>query len=234
MPTMERYLVLRSFLTRQEQEELKEEVIQTHLENSLSPLFQAVHATASIPLNLGIPCGADVENQLPFASQLSRRAFDHAWHTFPEEQSLRILSSPDCCPLTGLALLYGPKANMSPHFDSPTQPGQRHEWLVMMTVGKAVEFICNDNRITLSSGDVLVMDSMAVLHGVQGIIPDDCTIELPLQGSRLGVLLWQARRVDPREVRAHEEQEEDGDHVDGIQMLYQHDDDSCDSEDDAG
>ncbi|KAI2510147.1 hypothetical protein MHU86_4314 [Fragilaria crotonensis] len=74
-----------------------------------------------------------------------------------------------------------------------------HEWLVMMTVGKAVAFVCNDEIITLSSGDVLVMDAMAVLHGVQSILRDDCDIELPLQGSRLGVPIVQARQVDPVE-----------------------------------
>ncbi len=98
----------------------------------------------------------------------------------------------------------------------------------MMTVGKAVAFVCNDKIITLSSGDVLVMDAMAVLHGVQGILPDDCDIELPLQGSRLGVLLWQARQVDPREMSTHCQD----DNVDGIHTLYHHDDDS--SDDDGG
>lgn len=235
MPPPERYVVLRSFLSRQEQEDLKEEAIQCHRQKSSDPTFQAVHTTASIPLNLGITCGSSVESQLPLASQLARRAFAHAsCHAFPEEPLLRLLSSSSSsssqhCSLTGLALLYGPNAKMSPHFDSPTQPGQRHEWLVMMTVGKAVAFVCNDKIITLSSGDVLVMDAMAVLHGVQSILPDDCDIELPLQGSRLGVLLWQARQVDPVE-RSTRGQD---DTVDGMHMLYYHDDDSSDDDVDA-
>ena len=129
-------------------------------------------------------------------------------------------SSPQTPPkLTGLSLLYGPKAMMNPHYDSSTQPGQREEWLVMFTIGSDVLFRCNDSVIALSSGDALVMDSMSVLHGVEGIRKkmvqnpmDLCTSEtkdnsqfprenidaalhygLPVEGSRLGVLLWQGR-----------------------------------------
>ena len=90
-------------------------------------------------------------------------------------------------------------------------------------------FVCNDEIITLSSGDVLVMDAMAVLHGVQSILPDDCDIELPLQGSRLGVLLWQARQVDPVEGSTRGKDET----IDGMHMLYYDDDDSSDDDVDA-
>jgi hypothetical protein len=43
----------------------------------------------------------------------------------------------------------------------------------MFTIGNAVDFICNHEILTLYGGDALVMDSMAVLHGVKGIRQDD-------------------------------------------------------------
>lgn len=71
---------------------------------------------------------------------------------------------------------------MAPHNDSPTQPGQRHEWLVMLTIGSAVDFVCNDEVVTLRSG-------------VKRIVPGNTSSEqLPVDGSRLGVLMWQARK----------------------------------------
>lgn len=114
---------------------------------------------------------------------------------------------------------------MSPHYDSPTQPGQGQEWLAMLTVGKSVDFVCNNDVITLTSGDALVMDSMAVLHGVKGIVQDNNSIELPVKGSRLGVLLWQARSVANVFING------DNDDVDGVNMLFQDDSDDDDDDD---
>ena len=68
----------------------------------------------------------------------------------------------------------------------------------MMTVGNPVDFVCNDQVLTLQSGDALVMDSMAVLHGVKAILPisgETARHKLPIEGSRLGVLLWQGKSI---------------------------------------
>ena len=225
---LKRYLVLPSFLTHHAQIDLKEEVLQCHFKSTDS--FQAAHATASIRIHLGISCGASVDHTLPLASQYARRAFATARETFPcdDDAVLQLLATSS--PLTGLALLYGPNAKMTPHFDSPTQPGQRHEWLVMFTVGKAVDFMCHNEIITLTSGDALVMDSMAVLHGVTAIRQDDCTVSLPVEGSRLGVLLWQARQAttskcEPRNITA------DTDCMQGVNFLFQHDNSDDDDDD---
>jgi hypothetical protein len=121
-------------------------------------------------------------------------------------------------PLTGLSLLYGPLASMSAHYDSPTQPGQREEWLAMMSIGSSIIFRCNDELIQLDSGDVVVMDSMATLHGVERVLAvgvstgegmnDDVGdsnratnninyAELGLQTPcRLGLLFWRGRPKD--------------------------------------
>ena len=101
-----RYLVLPSFLTHQEQIDLKEEVIQCHLKSSDS--FQAAHATASIRIQLGISCGASVHHALPLASQYARRAFASARETFPDDDPvLTLLASSS--PLTGLGLTVRPR-----------------------------------------------------------------------------------------------------------------------------
>lgn len=39
----------------------------------------------------------------------------------------------------------------------------------MATIGSTVSFRCNDDVLELKLGNVLVMDSMAVLHGVEGV-----------------------------------------------------------------
>jgi hypothetical protein len=104
-------------------------------------------------------------------------------------------------PLSGLSLLYGVGASMPSHYDSPTRPGQREEWLAMITLGNSVVFRCNSEVLTLHSGDVLVMDSMAVLHGVERIIPD--ASENPIRPrigllniqARLGILFWQGKET---------------------------------------
>jgi hypothetical protein len=106
-------------------------------------------------------------------------------------------------PLSGLSLLYGVDAAMLPHYDSPTQPGQREEWLCMMSFGNTMIFRCDDDTLMIQSGDVIVMDAMATLHGVERVVLDDnmppmCSlIGLPIPQVRLGILLWQGR-LSPR------------------------------------
>ena len=183
-----KYAVLTSFLTMQEQRQLVSDALTCHSQHSSSDttVWTGVGAsTASFPLKLGIGCGGDLSQTLPFAVDLARRAFS----------SSSMPHNVEDCTLTGLSLLYGPNAAMNAHCDSPTQRQQREEWLVMMTLGNSVQFRCNDELLLLHSGDALIMDSMAVLHGVQEIVvchPDMAPIlGLPVPGSRLGVLLWQ-------------------------------------------
>jgi hypothetical protein len=185
-----KFAVLKSFLTKEEQKRLVEDVLKCHTQQSSSGSTgwtDMATSTASFPLKLGIKCGGDLMETLPFAVDLARRAF--------ASSSFLPHNVGDRCSLTGLALIYGPNATMNAHCDSPTQPHQREEWLAMMTVGNSVRFRCNDELLLLHSGDALVMDSMAVLHGVQEIVASDPdmapTVGLPVPGSRLGVLLWQ-------------------------------------------
>jgi hypothetical protein len=183
-----KYAVLTTFLTKEEQEQLVEDALTCHAQHSSSGTvwMDMDTSTASFPLKLGIKCGGDLSETLPLAVDLARRAF---------ASSFLLHNVEDCCSLTGLALIYGPNATMNAHCDSPTQPHQREEWLVMMTVGNSVRFRCNEDLLLLNSGDALVMDSMAVLHGVQEIVVSDPdmapTVGLSVPGSRLGVLLWQ-------------------------------------------
>ena len=185
---------------------------------------------SSLKLNLGLDeCGGDLYKTLPLSVEFARKAFREAGlyyksnDVFEVAESLFKLAgelpsstststSTSSISLTGLGLLYGPNAIMSAHYDSSTQPGQREEWLVMFTIGSDVLFRCNDVVLTLTSGDALVMDSMSVLHGVEGIRKKTRHIAtnnkqfsfnnetdmalhygLPVEGSRLGILLWQGR-----------------------------------------
>ena len=69
--------------------------------------------------------------------------------------------------------------------------------------------------VVLEHGDALVMDSMATLHGVEGVLPPgdprvkggrDVAFEVGLPpGSRLGVLLWTAA-PPPRSAGAEAEE----------------------------
>ena len=95
-------------------------------------------STSSLKFRLGIDCGESLEGCLPLATELSRKAFLRASEQMGGCKTLDDLGAD--APLTGLVLLYGPKGSMSPHYDSPTQPGQRQEWLAMMTVGNPVDF----------------------------------------------------------------------------------------------
>lgn len=205
----QRYVVFRSFVEVHEQKELVREALGCHAQNSSSNNTTTTDwttletSTTSLNLQLGIPCGGDLTSTLPAAIAVARRAFHRAQQHEQQQQqllppdpsvqaALQTLSDPSTR-LAGLALLYGPAASMLAHYDSPTQPGVPFEWLVVMTLGRAVRFRCNHNILTLQSGDVLVMDSMAVLHGVESI-GDDCDADLGLPvSSRLGILFWQGR-----------------------------------------
>lgn len=205
-------VVLSSFLTLEEQQDLVQEVLQAHRlssTESLSSSFQESSTSSqSIKLNLGIACGGDLSFVTPTAVGISRRVFrgafarpDDGWGSMgpPRPQALQILSCPGT-PLTGTALLYGPNASMPAHYDSPTQPLQREEWLCILSVGLTAVFRCNNDRVELRSGDVLVMDSMAVLHGVEEILqPKECDdddiwerVGLPWP-SRLGIIMWHGK-----------------------------------------
>lgn len=185
----------------EEQRQLAKDALECHQEYSSSrdgstDWTVLSTSTSSLHLKLGIGCGSDLSQTLPLAVNLASRAF----------QSLTPRGLPEKCTLTGLALLYGPHASMNAHYDSPTQPQQCEEWLVMMTVGNDVQFRCNEEFLLLHSGDALVMDSMAVLHGVEQVVvcnPDMAsTFGLPVTGSRLGVLLWQGRSAVSTEMKS--------------------------------
>lgn len=214
-----RYAVFRSFINVEEQRLLVRESLQCHLKNSTDKLQKGdvddgtvmstdwnhmETSSTSQTFQLGVRCGADLTPVLPLAAAVAKRAFRQA--TLLQEPqlgdassipALETLSQPSV-PLAGLALLYGLKASMPPHYDSPTQPGQREEWLIMMTMGRDVRFRCDDDIVQLQSGDVLVMDSMAVLHGVESIVDtnnggcDEDDLGLPI-ASRLGILFWQGQ-----------------------------------------
>ena len=155
--------------------------------------------TNSLTMELGIACGEDLGEILKFSVDTCRRAFEQASHNLPSSASLQRLCQLDTA-LTGLSLLYGPSSYMSPHYDSPTQPGQREEWLCMFTMGLPCVFRLDDKTVEMKSGDALVMDSMAVLHGVERIAEDSldgaiCSrLGLPTK-CRLGLLFWQGRSV---------------------------------------
>jgi hypothetical protein len=198
-PPFRQFFVFRSFVEKNLQRELVNEALKCHARNSDDgALHQKVEASfsesnASEKLNLGISCGGDLSWNLPKAATVARKALGCTRHSTTNKYLSKICE--ESTPLTGIALLYGQNASMPAHYDSPTQPGQREEWLVMITLGLTVEFRCNTETLMLKSGDVIVMDSMAVLHGVVRIEPGSNACEqlgLPVQ-SRLGILFWHGR-----------------------------------------
>lgn len=211
-----RYIILRDFIGHEEQQELVKEALDCHFQNShhpqssdasLAQVWRGLKtSSASLRLQLGIDCGGNLDSSLPMAVSMARKTFQQAIKVSSEESSCKKSIIPqvfasETTPLTGLALLYGPNARMNAHYDSPTQPLQREEWLAMMTIGSPALFRLNDELITINSGDVLVMDSMATLHGVEKILPcatHDLNVDLglPIPGSRLGILVWQGRMHD--------------------------------------
>jgi hypothetical protein len=204
---VKKFFVFRNFVGSEDrQRRLVNETLQCHAHNEatkgghdVSTMWQSIGTSkTSLNLNLGIPCGGDLTHVLPDAALLARQAFLQA-SMETTNATTKTLQSLAQGPLSGLALLYGVEASMPSHYDSPTQPNQREEWLVMMTLGNTVVFRCDNEIISLHSGDALVMDSMAVLHGVDRIVPDHsdhpiCSvINLPDLQVRLGILFWQGR-----------------------------------------
>lgn len=241
------HIVFRSFLCDDDEDSaprlLVQEALACHARNRIQTddNYAAIErSSSSFRLELGIACGGDLSEILPCAVAVARRAFRHAaLQLFPNDDNnddtrrrRDALQSMARGPLSGLSLLYGISASMTPHYDAPTQRGQREEWLVMMTLGNTALFRCNDEIIELHSGDVLVMDSMAVLHGVEGILADDrdptmsTKLGLPLAQSRLGILFWQGR--DPLSNLQAISSSSQEDVVDGISSLFDEDDsDDC-------
>lgn len=115
---------------------------------------------------------------------------------------------------------------MLPHYDAPTQPGQQEEWLCMMTMGANVDFVLDDVVVTMQSGDCLVMDSMAIQHGVKCIAPSSIGQDqggglpimniLPVKGSRLGILVWQGRTLLPVSNDSNQSEAQ----VEGMDLLF--------------
>lgn len=215
---MKKYVVLESFLSIPEQQQVVSEVLECHSRHSSTTDWSSIAmSTSSLPLQLGTSCGGELSTKLPFCVSLARRAFlvvasrNVLLHRGSQDEKKNVMmihhdhheEERENTPLTGLALLYGPNGKMKAHYDSPTQPPSMttrgEEWLCMMTIGATIQFRANDEILTLHSGDVLIMDSMAVLHGVEGIVvaTNDSSLALqdlglPLANTRLGVLFWQA------------------------------------------
>jgi hypothetical protein len=215
----ERALVLKAFLTVHEQLEITNEVLSCHRRNENDPRALLVlrdeleSSPRSITLNTGTSIGESIALPLPKAEKACRRAFHRAAPTLmkpncdekdevPFPHPLHVLAQPET-PLTGTALVYGRNASMKPHYDSPTQPNQTEEWLCIISFGLTMVFRCDNDAFRVESGDALVMDSMAVLHGVESILPDPegCAhsswrqVGLP-SPSRLGLVVWQGRSFE--------------------------------------
>ena len=202
-----RYMMLKQYLTLEDQQAICQEALACHNQHR-GPYDKEIQTAkvlleeASLKLALNLECGGDIGPRLPMAVSKLKPAFDCANRAFsssnngnPSEPSVLDHLSQASTSLTGLALLYGPNAYMKPHYDSPTQPGRQSEWLVCASLGATAIFRCNDEQLVLESGDALVLDSMAVLHGIEGIVRDDnvaSAIGLPPH-SRLGILMWQAK-----------------------------------------
>jgi hypothetical protein len=209
--TKEKFFVFRSFIGHVESQRIiVEEALSCHSRNEKligsneSDVINA-HAisssNSSLKLNLGISCGSDLSNIIPNAVDVARKSFRKASRIAKSTSTANTLRTISTGPLSGLSLLYGLNAAMLPHYDSPTQPGQHEEWLCMMSFGNTMLFRCDNEVITIQSGDVLVMDAMATLHGVDGILHDDdeppicSSIGFTIPQVRLGILLWQGRLV---------------------------------------
>lgn len=213
---MERYIHLKGFLSEEEQHCLSKSALERHKvcqEQKLGSEYESEWqrletSSSSIPLNMGLKGTGGPFVDMDSVVRYSKRAFGEASRYFSSVGQGKISEAIDRlrheeAKLTGISLLYGPNGSMLAHYDAPTQPGRHDEWLVGFTVGADTYFRCNDKIVLLKSGDALVMDSMAVLHGVESIKSGkeaiDCSLkyELPSPGSRLGVLLWQGAHTVP-------------------------------------
>ena len=93
----------------------------------------------------------------------------------------------------GVALLYGVNAKMEKHTDSLSRPSiSNEEWTFTVNIGCDICFCLNDQPIIAHSGDILVMDSRVVMHGVTKIIPNTCPRQLPLKNARFGIIFWES------------------------------------------
>jgi hypothetical protein len=112
---------------------------------------------------------------------------------------------------------------MKAHYDSPTQPGQKNEWLACLSLGENCNFRCNQDILLLESGDALVMDSMSTLHGVEGIVlsPKEPSCKCGLPGScRMGILMWQAKAAPPLSNNSNDDDDRSIELVEGVGNLF--------------
>ncbi len=85
---------------------------------------------------------------------------------------------------------------MPAHVDAPAYPGCKSNYIIGLTFGLSINFQLGSHNIVLNSGDALVFDGMALLHGVDGVIADTSPL-VNLADSRLGIMLWE-RRMRPK------------------------------------
>jgi hypothetical protein len=137
-----------------------------------------------LQLDVGKPCPVDL------LIGLTREAYSKAKKVFPAEAPLQDKAT-ESTVYTSIGLLYGPAAFMSEHTDSPTFVGKSHEWLVCFSIGNTIVYQLDGVEVNVQSGDCLVMNSMAVLHGVKGVLAHSSPEQCPLQDARLGLLLWE-------------------------------------------
>ena len=94
--------------------------------------------------------------------------------------------------LDGTTLLYGINGKMASHKDGLSRPHiTNEEWTFTINIGCDIEFELNGNQLIAHSGDILIMDSRHVLHGVKRIIPNTSPMDIPLNNSRLGIIFWE-------------------------------------------
>ena len=95
--------------------------------------------------------------------------------------------------LDGVALLYGINAMMLQHTDSLSRPHiTNEEWTFTVNIGCDICFTLNGKKIIAHSGDIIIMDSRAVMHGVDEIIENTCPKDIPLKNARFGVVIWES------------------------------------------
>jgi len=120
-------------------------------------------------------------------------------------------------PFMTIGWLYGENASMTAHYDAPSFQ-RAYEWVVSFNVGLTVVFIADDEELMLHSGDVLIMDTLNVKHGVTRVVQNSCPPWCPLKKARLGLLMWESRNPDLvlREQLAMEA----GSAVEGVENLF--------------
>ena len=95
--------------------------------------------------------------------------------------------------LDGVALLYGINSMMEQHTDSLSRPNiTNEEWTFTFNIGCDICFKLNGKSVIAHSGDVIIIDSRIVMHGVDKIIANTCPKYLPLTDARFGVIVWES------------------------------------------